>query len=129
MIALGEAINCGSVVPLDLFIRALAGPSVGEETAKHVAREYGDADTWLEQMQQAAKERRRHSIRTTREKADEDVGPACARLCNVGPMDVATTDAMCSLLDNDGYIDVVRNLRARLTIQPMERLDSSSPGA
>ena len=107
----------------------MAVPSVGEETAKFLAREYGDADTWLEQMQQAAKERRSHSIRTTREKAGEDVGPAYARLCNVGPMDVATTDAMCSLLDKDGYIDVVRNLRARLTIQPMQRLDGSSSSA
>ena len=128
VIALGEAINCGNVVPLDLFIHALSVPSVGEETAKLLAREYGDADTWLEQMQQAAEERRRHSTRTTKEKAGEDVGPAYARLCNVGSMDVATANAMCSLWDNDGYIDVVRNLRARLTIQSIERLDGSSSG-
>ena len=57
------AIEARKTISLDRFINALGIPLIGEATAKILAQEYGDADTWLAEMLKAAKERKKHARR------------------------------------------------------------------
>ncbi len=48
------AIEARKTIALDRFINALGIPLIGEATAKILAQEYGDADSWLAEMLAAA---------------------------------------------------------------------------
>ena len=57
------AIEARRTIALDRFINALGIPLIGEATAKILAQEYGDADSWLAEMLAAAKERKHEARR------------------------------------------------------------------
>jgi hypothetical protein len=119
---LAEAINSGQTVRLDRFINALVVPSLGETAAKRLALEYGNADLWLEEMEQAAKERRRHSAGTSKEKAVEDVGPAYGRLCCVEQIGIGSADAICSLFNKRSYVKAILDLRKACKVDNAARV-------
>src|ERR1700722_16723663 len=88
------AIEARRTISLDRFINAIGIPLIGEATAKILAQEYGDADGWLAEMLQAAKERKQAPDAVKKEKAAAEVGPSYGRLCNVEQIGVTTADAM-----------------------------------
>src|SRR5262249_12459671 len=89
------AIEARRTIPLDRFINAIGIPLIAEATAKILAQEYGDADTWLEEMLKATKERSKKPDDVKKEKAAAEVGPSYGRLGNVEQIGVTTADAMC----------------------------------
>ncbi|WP_422003088.1 NAD-dependent DNA ligase LigA [Reyranella sp.] len=115
------AIEARRTIALDRFINALGIPLIGEATAKILAQEYGDADLWLEEMLKAAKERRAHPDDVKKEKAAAEVGESYGRLCNVEQIGVTTADAMCGFFDEGHNVEVIRDLRRQLTVEPVSR--------
>ncbi len=93
------AIDARRTISLDRFINAIGIPLIGEATAKILAQEYADADTWLSEMLAAVKVREAHPDPAKKEKAGETVGPSYGRLCNVEQIGVTTADAMCAFFD------------------------------
>ncbi len=49
------AIEARRTIPLDRLINSIGIPLIGEATAKILAQEYGDADTWLAEMLAASR--------------------------------------------------------------------------
>jgi DNA ligase (NAD+) len=115
------AIEARRTITLDRYINALGIPLIGEATAKILAQEYGDADTWLDEMLAAAKERRKNPEPDKKEKAATEVGPSYGRLCNVEQIGVTTADAMCAFFDEGHNVEVIRDLRKQLTVEPVAR--------
>jgi DNA ligase (NAD+) len=115
------AIEARRTISLDRFINAIGIPLIGEATAKILAQEYGDADTWLAEMLQAAKERRKKPEPVKKEKAVVEVGPSYGRLCNVEQIGVTTADAMCAFFGEGHTVDIIRDLLKQLIVQPVER--------
>ena len=110
-----------SAISLDRFINAIGIPLIGEATAKILAQEYADADTWLSEMLAAAKEREAHPDPAKKEKAAETVGPSYGRLCNVEQIGVTTADAMCAFFGEGHNVEIIRDLLKQLSVQPVER--------
>jgi DNA ligase (NAD+) len=108
-------------ISLDRFINAIGIPLIGEATAKILAQEYGDADGWLVEMLQAAKERKKTPDAVKKEKAAAEVGPSYGRLCNVEQIGVTTADAMCTFFSEGHTVAIIRDLLKELTVQPVER--------
>jgi DNA ligase (NAD+) len=115
------AIEARRTISLDRFINAIGIPLIGEATAKILAQEYGDADGWLAEMLQAAKERKKHPDPVKKEKAAVEVGPSYGRLCNVEQIGVTTADAMCAFFSEGHTVDIIRDLLKELSVQPVER--------
>ena len=115
------AIEARRTIPLDRLVNAIGIPLIGEATAKILAQEYGDAETWLDEMLKAAKERKKHPDAVKKEKAAVDVGPSYGRLCNVEQIGVTTADAMCLFFSEGHTVDIIRDLLKELTVQPVER--------
>ncbi|HEX9557541.1 MAG TPA: NAD-dependent DNA ligase LigA, partial [Reyranella sp.] len=115
------AIEARRTISLDRFINAIGIPLIGEATAKILAQEYGDADAWLAEMLQAAKERKKHPDPVKKEKAAVEVGPSYGRLCNVEQIGVTTADAMCAFFGEGHTVDIIRDLLKELSVQPVER--------
>ena len=99
------AIEARRTISLDRFINAIGIPLIGEATAKILAQEYGDADAWLAEMLQAAKERKKKPDPVKKEKAAAEVGPSYGRLCNVEQIGVTTADAMCAFFGEGHTVD------------------------
>ncbi len=115
------AIEARRTISLDRLINAIGIPLIGEATAKIMAQEYGDADTWLAEMLAAAKERKAHPDPAKKEKAAETVGPSYGRLCNIEQIGVTTADAMCAFFTEGHNVEIIRDLLKQLTVQPVER--------
>jgi DNA ligase (NAD+) len=115
------AIEARRTISLDRYIYAIGIPLIGEATAKILAQEYGDADTWLDEMLEAAAERRRHPDPVKKEKAVAEIGPSYGRLCNIEQIGVTTADAMVAFFGEGHNVELIRDLRKQLTIQPVER--------
>jgi DNA ligase (NAD+) len=115
------AIEARRIISLDRFINAIGIPLIGEATAKILAQEYGDADAWLAEMLQAAKERRKKPDPVKKEKAAAELGPSYGRLCNVEQIGVTTADAMCAFFGEGHTVAIIRDLLKELTVQPVER--------
>lgn len=115
------AIEVRRTIPLDRLINAIGIPLIGEATAKILAQEYGDADTWLSEMLAAAKERKNNPDDVKKEKSAEIVGPSYGRLCTVEQIGVTTADAMCAFFSEGHTVDIIRDLLGQLTVQPVER--------
>jgi DNA ligase (NAD+) len=115
------AIEARRTIPLDRLVNAIGIPLIGEATAKILAQEYGDAETWLAEMLAAAKERRKHPDPAKKEKAAETVGPSYGRLCNIEQIGVTTADAMCAFFTEGHNVEIIRDLLKQLTVQPVER--------
>lgn len=115
------AIEARRTISLDRLINAIGIPLIGEATAKIMAQEYGDADTWLAEMLAAAKERKAHPDPAKKEKAVETVGPSYGRLCNIEQIGVTTADAMCDFFNEGHTVEIIRDLLKQLTVQPVER--------
>jgi DNA ligase (NAD+) len=115
------AIEARRTISLDRFINAIGIPLIGEATAKILAQEYGDADGWLAEMLQAAKERKKTPDAVKKEKAAAEVGPSYGRLCNVEQIGVTTADAMCAFFGEGHTVAIIRDLLKELTVQPVER--------
>jgi DNA ligase (NAD+) len=115
------AIEVRRTISLDRFINAIGIPLIGEATAKILAQEYGDADAWLADMLQAAKERKKKPDPVKKEKAAVEVGPSYGRLCNVEQIGVTTADAMCAFFGEGHTVDIIRDLLKELSVQPVER--------
>jgi DNA ligase (NAD+) len=116
-----DAIEARRIIPLDRFINALGIPLIGEATAKILAQEYGDGDGWLEEMLQAARERKKHPDDVKKEKAADEVGPSYGRLCNVEQIGVTTADAMCTFFSEPHNVEAIRDLRKQLTVEGVKR--------
>jgi DNA ligase (NAD+) len=115
------AIEARRTISLDRYIYAIGIPLIGEATAKILAQEYGDADTWLDEMLKAETERRQHPDAVKKEKAAAEVGPSYGRLCNVEQIGVTTADAMTAFFGEGHNVELIRDLRKQLTVQPVER--------
>src|SRR5882757_5082897 len=115
------AIDARRNVALDRFINALGIPLIGEATAKILAQEYGDADTWLAEMLKAAKERKKAPDEVKKEKAVAEVGPSYGRLCNVEQIGVTTADAMCTFFSEGHNVEIIRDLRKQITVESVTR--------
>ena len=115
------AIEQRRTIPLDRFINALGIPLIGEATAKILAQEYGDADTWLAEMLKAAKERRKAPDDVKKEKATAEVGESYGRLCNVEQIGVTTADAMCAFFTEGHTVDIIKDLLKQLTVEAVKR--------
>ena len=86
-----------------------------------LAQEYGDAETWLDEMLAAAKERKKHPDPVKKEKAAAEIGTSYGRLCNVEQIGVTTADAMCAFFAELHTVEVIRDLLKQLSVQPVER--------
>src|SRR6478609_5662920 len=115
------AIEARKTISLDRFINALGIPLIGEATAKILAQEYGDADTWLAGMLAAAKERRKKPEPVKKEKAAAEVGESYGRLCNVEQIGVTTADAMCAFFSEGHNVEIIKDLRKQLTVEGVTR--------
>ena len=115
------AIDARRTIALDRFINALGIPLIGEATAKILAQEYGDADTWLAEMLKAAKERKKAPDDVKKEKAVAEVGESYGRLCNVEQIGVTTADAMCAFFNEGHTVDIIKDLLKQLTVEAVKR--------
>jgi DNA ligase (NAD+) len=115
------AIEVRKTITLDRFVNALGIPLIGEATAKILAQEYGDADSWLAEMLAAAKERKARPDDVKKEKAAAEVGPSYGRLCNVEQIGVTTADAMCAFFSEGHNVEIIEDLRRQLTVEGVTR--------
>ena len=115
------AIEARKTISLDRFVNAIGIPLIGEATAKILAQEYGDVDTWLEEMLKAAKERKKQPDDVKKEKAADEIGPSYGRLCNVEQIGVTTADAMCAFFSEGHNVEIIRDLRKQLTVEAVTR--------
>jgi DNA ligase (NAD+) len=115
------AIEQRRTISLDRFINALGIPLIGEATAKILAQEYGDADTWLAEMLKAAGERKKAPDEVKKEKAAAQVGESYGRLCNVEQIGVTTADAMCGFFTEGHTVDIIEDLLKQLTVEAVKR--------
>jgi DNA ligase (NAD+) len=126
-----DAIDARRSIALDRFINALGIPTIGEATAKALAREYGDVKEWLAQMLRARGERKASEAPTKKEKAAADVGEAYGRLCNVADIGVTTADRIVAFFDEGHNVEIIRKLIAEVDVQPFRsaRVAADSPFA
>jgi DNA ligase (NAD+) len=115
------AIEARRTIPLDRYIYAIGIPLIGEATAKLLAQEYGDADTWLAAMLAATGERKKKPDPVKKEKAAAEVGESYGRLCNIEQIGVTTADAMCAFFGEGHTVDIIKDLRKQLTVEPVAR--------
>ncbi len=115
------AVDARRTIALDRFVNALGIPLIGEATAKILAQEYGDADTWLAEMLKAAKERKKAPDNVKKEKATAEVGESYGRLCNVEQIGVTTADAMCAFFNEGHTVDIIKDLLKQLTVEAVKR--------
>lgn len=115
------AIDSRRTISLDRFINAIGIPLIGEATAKLLAQEYGDADTWLAEMLAATRERKKKPDPVKKEKAAAEVGESYGRLCNIEQIGVTTADAMCAFFGEGRTVDIIDDLREQLTVEPVTR--------
>lgn len=115
------AIEARRTIPLDRYIYAIGIPLIGEATAKLLAQEYGDADVWLAEMLAATRERKKKPDAVKKEKAAAEVGESYGRLCNIEQIGVTTADAMCAFFGEGHTVDIIKDLRKQLTIEPVTR--------
>jgi len=115
------AIEARRTIPLDRYIYAIGIPLIGEATAKLLAHEYGDADVWLAEMLAATRERKKKPDAVKKEKATAEVGESYGRLCNIEQIGVTTADAMCAFFGEGHTVDIIKDLRKQLTIEPVTR--------
>ncbi len=115
------AIEARRTIPLDRYIYAIGIPLIGDATAKLLAQEYGDADTWLAEMLAATQERRKKPDPVKKEKAAVEVGESYGRLCNIEQIGVTTADAMCAFFGEGHTVDIIRDLREQLIVEPVTR--------
>jgi DNA ligase (NAD+) len=116
-----NAIEARRTISLDRFINAIGIPLIGEATAKILAQEYGDVDTWLDEMLVAAKERKKKPGEAKKERAAAEVGPSYGRLCNIEQIGVTTADAMCTFFTELHTVEIIRDLRQQLTVEGVTR--------
>jgi DNA ligase (NAD+) len=115
------AIEARRTIPLDRYIYAIGIPLIGEATAKLLAQEYGDADTWLAEMLAATGERKKKPDPVKKEKAAAEIGESYGRLCNIEQIGVTTADAMCAFFGEGHTVDIIKDLRRHLTVEPVTR--------
>jgi DNA ligase (NAD+) len=102
---------------------------IGEATAKNLAREYGSADAWLEEMIQAAKERSKNPAEVKKkERASEEVGPAYGRLSNVPDIGITTADAVTNFFSEKHNVAIVRDLLKQIEVQEAQRRAAAAGG-
>ncbi len=116
-----KAINDRRTISLDRLINAIGIPLIGEATAKIMAQEYGDVDTWLAEMLKAAKERKKTPDDVKKEKAAADVGESYGRLCNIEQVGVTTADAISAFFSEGHNVEIIRDLRKQLTVEEVKR--------
>ncbi len=115
------AIQARRTIPLNRYIYAIGIPLIGEATAKLLAQEYGDADNWLAEMLAATRERKKKPDPVKKEKAVAEVGESYGRLCNIEQIGVTTADAMCAFFGEGHTVDIIKDLRKQLTVEPVTR--------
>jgi DNA ligase (NAD+) len=112
-----EAIEARRTISLERFVYALGIRQVGQATAKLLARSYGDLASWQEAMLAAAAERQANPDEA---KKPELVGEHYRDLCNIHSIGMSVADEICSFFGEDHNLQVVRDLEARLTVEPAE---------
>jgi DNA ligase (NAD+) len=115
------AIEQRRTISLDRFINAIGIPLIGEATAKIMAQEYGDADSWLAEMLKAARERKKTPVDVKKEKAAAEVGESYGRLCTIEQIGVTTADAMCAFFNEGHTVDIIEDLLKQLTVEAVKR--------
>ena len=123
------AIDVRRSIALERFIYSLGIKMIGEATAKNLAREYGSADAWLDDMLQAAKERGKQPGEVKKkERAAEEVGRAYGRLSNVADIGITTADAVVNFFAEKQNLIVVRDLLKQIEVQEAQRRAASAGG-
>jgi DNA ligase (NAD+) len=106
-----DAIEARRNVKLDRFIYALGIRHVGEITARLLARTYGTAENFLEQM----------------EKAGDRQGEAFAELDNIEGIGPTVAAAVADFFAEPHNVEVVKDLLKEVSPQPLEAVDQGSP--
>ncbi|MEO8558477.1 MAG: NAD-dependent DNA ligase LigA [Rhodospirillales bacterium] len=123
------AIDARRKIALERFIYGLGIKMIGEATAKNLAREYGSADAWLDDMLQATKERAKQpSDVKKKERAAEEVGSAYGRLANVTDIGITTADAVVNFFAEKHNVAVVRDVLKQIEVQDAQRRTTNSGG-
>ncbi len=112
-------------IGFDRFIYALGIRQVGQSTAKLLARTYGDLPAWREAMTRAADERRAEPDA----RKPEQVGEAYAELCAVEGIGMSVADDLCAYFGEAHHRNVIDDLAAELTVEPLEAIATQSPVA
>ncbi len=108
------AIDARRKISLDRFIYSLGIPHVGETTARVLARAYGAAPGFLSQMMEAAKSRD---------------GEAYLELVSNAGIGEVVGDAIAGFFGEEHNLKVVADLLKNVDVQPLARIDASSPVA
>ncbi len=122
------AIESRREIALERFIGAIGIPSIGESTAKALAREYVEAGVWFDEMLRARDERTLVAGVVKKEKATAEVGPGFGRLCNVADIGVTTADRLVGFLAEGHNVEIVRDLLAEVRVQPY-RVSAAAAGS
>jgi DNA ligase (NAD+) len=109
-----NAIAARRKIPLDRFIYALGIPHVGETTARALARAYRSAEAFRDQMKEASASR------------DCD---AYRELITTGGIGPTVADAIAGFFGEAHNLEVVDGLLEHVEVQPLERVDATSPVA
>jgi len=107
-----DAISARRHVKLDRFIYALGIRHVGEITGRLLARTYGTAAHFLEEMRDAAKDR---------------ASPAYADLENIDGIGPTVAAAIADFFGEPHNISVVEDLLKEVNPEPLEAVDDASP--
>ncbi|XSG82902.1 MAG: NAD-dependent DNA ligase LigA [Methyloligella sp. ZOD6] len=107
-----KAIDERRKVPLDRFIFALGIRHVGEITARLLARTYGDTETFMTAMQEAAADRE---------------SEAFAELDNIEGIGTVVADAIVEFFAEPHNVEVVKELLQEVEPQALESRDTTSP--
>ncbi len=106
-----DAIDARRTIGLDRFINALGIRHVGETTARLLARGYGDFETFRDAM--------------TAAKVGE--GEDWESLVNIDGIGTTVAEAIGDFFDEPHNQEIVAGLAERLTIEPLEQADATSP--
>src|SRR5689334_3434073 len=116
-----KAIEERKTISLDRFINAIGIPLIGEASSKLMAQEYGDVETWLNEMLKAAKERKKHPDEVKKEKASAEVGESYGRLCNIEQIGVTTADAIAAFFSEGHNVQIIKDLAKQVTVEGVKR--------
>ncbi len=105
------AIDARRRIPLDRFIYALGIRQVGQATARLLAREYGDLDALLAAM----------------EKAQDRDSEAYRDLVNIDGIGPLVADDILGFFAEPHNIEVLRQLREEVTVEPFKAPTGESP--
>ena len=109
-----RAIEERRTLDLHRLIFALGIPQIGEATARLIALQYVDVQTWFTEMRAAADERSSHP----EERRPELIGPHYARLCSVEQIAMMVADDVTGFFSEPHNLAAVEDLLREVRVSP-----------